>query len=156
MRVALLVSQFNPTITERLTAGAREALLEAGVEEADILEYSVAGAFELAPACRQLLDSGLKVDAVVALGAVVRGETPHFTFVAEAAARGLQRLATEANVPVVFGVLTTDTRDQAEVRADPARGNKGGEAVRAALSQADLYRNLRDEGGASVTGFEPV
>lgn len=156
MRVVILVSRFNPAITDQLSEGARTALLEAGVDEEDILEYSVTGAFELAPACRQLLDSELEVDAIVALGAIVQGETPHFTFIAEAAAQGLQRLATEANVPVAFGVLTTDTHEQAEARSDPARGDKGGEAARTALSQAALYRTLRDERGASVTGFEPT
>jgi 6,7-dimethyl-8-ribityllumazine synthase len=114
--VALVVAQFNESITSELAAGAREALLAAGVVESDIEEHQVAGAFELAPACRQVVGLRPDIDAIVALGAVVRGETPHFDIIAEAAAQGLQRLAVELNIPLGFGVLTTDTREQAERR----------------------------------------
>lgn len=152
-RVALVVARYNEDITRELAAGARAALLAAGVAEADIYEYQVAGAFELAPACRQLVAVGPEVDAVVALGAIVRGETPHFDFVAEAAARGLQQLAGEINVALAFGVLTTDTLEQAKARAERARGDKGGEAARAALEQADLYDRLREGRKSTVRGF---
>jgi 6,7-dimethyl-8-ribityllumazine synthase len=152
-RVALVVARYNEEITRELAAGARAALLSAGVAEQDIYEYQVAGAFELAPACRQLIAVGPEVDAVVALGAIVRGETPHFDFVAEAAARGLQQLAGEINVALAFGVLTTDTLEQAEARADRARGDKGGEAARAALEQAELYDRLREGRKSTVRGF---
>lgn len=152
-RVALVVARFNEEITSELTAGARTALLEAGVAEEDVYEYLVAGAFELAPACRQVVAVGPEVDALVALGAVIRGETPHFDFVAEAAARGLQQLAGEINVALTFGVLTTDTLEQARERADRARGDKGGEAARAALEQADLYDRLREGRKSTVRGF---
>jgi 6,7-dimethyl-8-ribityllumazine synthase len=152
-RVALVVARYNEEITRELAAGARAALLSAGVAEQDIYEYQVAGAFELAPACRQLIAVGPEVDAVVALGAIVRGETPHFDFVAEAAARGLQQLAGEINVALAFGVLTTDTLEQAEARAARARGDKGGEAARAALAQAELYDRLREGRKSTVRGF---
>lgn len=152
-RVALVVSRFNEEIGRELAAGARAALLRADVAGTDIHEYEVAGAFELAPACRQVIAVGPEIDAVIALGAVIRGETPHFDFVAGAAARGLQRLALEVNVALSFGVLTTDTLDQARERADPARGDKGGEAARAALLQAALYERLREGAKPTVRGF---
>jgi 6,7-dimethyl-8-ribityllumazine synthase len=152
-RVALVIARYNEEVTRELAAGARAALLDAGVAEADIYEYQVAGAFELAPACRQLVAVGPEVDAVVALGAVVRGETPHFEFVAQAAARGLQQLAGEINVALTFGVLTTDTVAQAQARADRARGDKGGEAARAALEQAELFDRLREGRKSTVRGF---
>lgn len=152
-RVALVIARYNVEITQELAAGARAALLAAGVAEDDIYEYQVAGAFELAPACRQLVAVGPEVDAVVALGAVVRGETPHFDFVAGAAARGLQELAAEINVALAFGVLTTDTLAQAKARADRTRGDKGGEAARTALEQAELYDRLREGRKSTVRGF---
>lgn len=152
-RVALVVARFNEEITRELAAGARAALLEAGVPEEDVYEYLVTGAFELAPACRQVVAVGPEVDAIIALGAVIRGATPHFDFVAEAAARGLQQLAGEINVALTFGVLTTDTLEQARERADRARGDKGGEAARAALEQADLYARLREGRKSTVRGF---
>ena len=152
-RVALVVARFNEEIGRELAAGARAALIAAGVGEKEIHEYEVAGAFELAPACRQVIAVGPEIDAVIALGAVIRGETPHFDFVAGAAARGLQRLAIEGNVALSFGVLTTDTLDQARERADRSRGDKGGEAARAALLQAALYERLREGAKPTVRGF---
>lgn len=152
-RVALVVARFNEDVTAELAAGARRALLVAGVAEDDVLEYAVAGAFELAPACRQVLSFGPEVDALVALGAIVRGETPHFDVLASAVGDALQRLANEILVPLSFGVLTTDTREQALARADRSRGDKGGEAARAALAQAGLYDRLRESRRDTVRGF---
>lgn len=152
-RVALVVARFNPEITDELAAGARAALVESEVAPDDILEYRVAGAFELAPACRQLVAVGPEVDAIVALGAVIRGETPHFDFVAQAATQGLQRLAGEVNVALAFGVLTTDTVEQARERADRAGGDKGGEAARAALEQVALFDTLREGRKSMIRGF---
>ncbi|HUP01620.1 MAG TPA: 6,7-dimethyl-8-ribityllumazine synthase [Gemmatimonadota bacterium] len=151
-RVALIVSRFNEDITRELAAGAREALLQSGVADDDIDEYSVAGAFELAPGCRQVLTRGPEVDAIVALGAVIRGETPHFEFISRAAVESLQRLAIEIDIPLGCGVLTTDSREQAIQRASRRRGNKGGDAARAALAQATLYERLQ-AGAPSVRGF---
>jgi 6,7-dimethyl-8-ribityllumazine synthase len=152
-RVALVVARFNEEITLELVAGARAALLAAGTREEDVYVYYVAGAFELAPACRQLVAVGPEVDAIVALGAVIRGDTPHFDFVAGAAAHGLQELATEVHVALSFGVLTTDTLELARERADSGRGDKGGEAARAALEQAELYDRLREGRKPTVRGF---
>jgi 6,7-dimethyl-8-ribityllumazine synthase len=152
-RVAIVVSRFNEEVSRELAAGARAALLEAKVADDDIYEYWVAGAFEIAPACRQLVAVGPEVDAIVALGAVIRGETPHFDFVAGATTRALQDLAGEINVALSFGVLTTDTLEQAKERADRVRGDKGGEAAHAALEQAELYDRIREARNSTVRGF---
>ncbi len=150
--MALVISRFNEDVTAELAAGGRGALLAAGVVAEDIDEYWVPGAFELAPACRQVLTRGPDVDAVVALGAVIRGETPHFAFISQAAAQALQTLATEIDIPLIFGLLTTETREQAVERAGRDRGDRGGEAARAALAQAALYDELRGRQPA-VRGF---
>lgn len=141
-RVALVISRFNPEVTDLLKRGARAALEAAGVDDDDVIEVSVAGAFELAPACAQVLRRRPPVDAIVALGAVVRGETSHFDAIVQAASLGLQQLAVGIDIPLTFGVLTTETREQAIERADPERGDKGGDAVRAALEQRSVYDEL--------------
>jgi 6,7-dimethyl-8-ribityllumazine synthase len=151
-RVALVVSRYNESITAELAAGAREALSNAGVAAEDIEEYQVAGVFELAPACRQVLTGDRDVDAIVALGALVRGETPHFDVLAQTVAQALQQLANEITIPLAFGVLTCETPEQAEARADRKRLDRGGEAARAALAQAALYDRLRGRRPA-VRGF---
>ncbi|MGH7571122.1 MAG: 6,7-dimethyl-8-ribityllumazine synthase [Gemmatimonadota bacterium] len=152
-RVALVVARFHGEIADRLVAGARAALQAAGVEASDIDELSVAGAFELAPAIRQALSQEPEPDVIVALGAVIRGETPHFDFVARAAVDAVQRLAVEVNVPIALGLLTTDNLEQATRRADPDGLDKGGVAARAALAQAALYDRLRAT-RSSVRGFQ--
>ncbi|HWC06615.1 MAG TPA: 6,7-dimethyl-8-ribityllumazine synthase [Gemmatimonadota bacterium] len=151
-RAALVVARFHDEIADRLVEGARAALIAAGVKDSDIDEYGVAGAFEVAPAIRQLLGQDPVPDLVIALGAVIRGETPHFDFVAGAAAEALQSLAVDANVAIGFGVLTTETAEQALARSDPAGLDKGGETARAALAQAGLYERLR-ESRSPVRGF---
>lgn len=151
-RVALVVARFHGGIADRLVTGARKALLAAGVEDEQIDEHSVAGAFELAPAIRQVLSQEPEPDVIVALGAVIRGETPHFQFVAGAAVDAVQRLAVEVNIPIGLGLLTTETLEQAVRRADPDGMDKGGEAARAALAQAMLYDRLRAM-RAAVRGF---
>lgn len=152
-RVAIVASRFNPEITELLARGARKALQEAGVASDDIVEVSVSGAFEIAPACAQMLRRRPPVDAIVALGAVVRGETPHFDAIVNAASSGLQQLAVGIDVPLTFGVLTTETHEQAVERADPERGDKGGEAARAALEQRRVYDELAGD-RRTVRGFQ--
>lgn len=142
-RVALVVSRFNERVTTELAAGARAALLAAGVAEDDIDEYHVVGAFELAPACRQILSSDRDYDMLIALGAIVRGETPHFDVLAQTVTQALQDLANEMTIPLAMGVLTCDTAEQAEARADRRRLDRGGEAARAALAQAALYDQLQ-------------
>jgi len=131
-RIAIVVSRFNEVATARLAAGARACLLERGVDAAAIDEFWVPGAFELPLAADRLAARGV-YDAVVALGCVIRGETPHFEFVSAEAARGLGEVALRRGLPVAFGVLTTDDAEQAMARAGGRHGNKGWEAADAAL-----------------------
>lgn len=140
-RFALLVARFNGTITEQLLQGARDCLLRHGVAEGDIDVYRVPGAWELPGLAARLAARG-KHDALVALGCVIRGATPHFDHVAGEASRGLGAVAREHAVPVIFGVLTTDTIEQAVERSGTKSGNKGWDAALSALEMADLYRSL--------------
>ncbi len=140
-RIAVLVSRFNEAITERLERGATDALLRAGVAEGDLDIIRVPGAWELPTAARAALATE-RYDALVALGAVIRGETPHFDYVASAAADGLAAAAADYEVPIGFGVLTCDTVAQAEARAGGTHGNKGVDAVLAALEMVDLIARL--------------
>ena len=130
LKFAILVARFNPAITEKLLEGARQAMTETEAELMDI--FDVPGSFELPLAAKQLALTG-RYDGIVALGAVIRGETAHFEYVAGEAARGLQQVALETTVPVAFGVLTTDTLAQAQARAGGAAGNKGYDAAMTAI-----------------------
>jgi 6,7-dimethyl-8-ribityllumazine synthase len=141
-RFAIVVSRFNELVTERLLEGALGCLLEHGVLAGDVEVVRVPGAFELPAAAAAVIRRG-GYHGVVALGCVVRGETPHFDFVAGEAARGLQDLAMAHDVAMGFGLLTTDTSDQAVARAGGDRGNKGWEAALTALEMADLIQRLR-------------
>jgi 6,7-dimethyl-8-ribityllumazine synthase len=143
-RFALIVSRFNDVITTRLGDGARRALAEAGASESQIETFGVPGAFELPQAARAVAETG-RFDAVICLGCVIRGETPHFEYICAAAAHGLMAAAGETGVPMSFGVLTTDTWEQAEARAGDGRDNKGFEATAAALEMAALFRTLRPD-----------
>jgi 6,7-dimethyl-8-ribityllumazine synthase len=131
-----VVSRYNGTVTQRLLAGAQACLTERGIAPERVDVVWVPGAWELPVAARGLLERG-GYAAVVALGAVIRGETPHFEYVAGESARGLGRLAVDYGVPVAFGVLTTDTLEQALERSGGAAGNKGFEAAASALETAD-------------------
>lgn len=135
LKFAIVVARFNSGITEKLLEGAREALTKAGASEIDVM--NVPGAFELPLAAQKLAKS---YDAVIALGAVIRGDTPHFEYVAGAAANGLQQVALESGTPVSFGVLTTDTLAQAEARAGGRHGNKGYDAAMTAIEMAQFCR----------------
>jgi 6,7-dimethyl-8-ribityllumazine synthase len=141
-RIAIVAARFNGEVVERLVDGATEALAAAGVSDDDVEVVWVPGAFELPLAARAAASSG-RFDAVVALGAVIRGETAHFDFVAGEAARGLQDAALETGVPVSFGVLTTDTVEQAMDRAGGAFGNKGPDAAMAALEMIGIVEGFR-------------
>ena len=141
MRVAIVVSRFNEPITGALLEGARRALRAHGVADDAVTVAWVPGAFELPLVAKALGQSG-RCDAVVCLGAVIRGDTPHFDFVAGEASRGLQQAALETGVPVVFGVLTTDTLQQALDRVGGSEGHKGEEAARTALEMIALLRQL--------------
>lgn len=140
-RVLVVVSRFNREITDRLLQNAVRGLLDYGVGENDIVVVTVPGAWELAGAARFATAKG-EYDAVVALGCVIRGETPHFDYVAGEAARGLAMLDADLDIPVVFGVLTTDTAEQARARAGGGHGDKGREAAAAALEMAAVYRQI--------------
>jgi 6,7-dimethyl-8-ribityllumazine synthase len=133
LNFAILVARFNGAITEKLLDGAREAFTECGAKSQQV--FYVPGAFELPFAAKKLAGRG-GFDAIVALGAVIRGDTPHFDYVAGEAAHGLQQVGLETGVPVIFGVLTTDNWEQAEARAGGAAGNKGFDAAMTAIEMA--------------------
>ena len=140
--VGVVVARFNGEVTTRLLDGAIAALEEAGVERDRIDVVPVPGAFEL-PLGAMALARTRRYSCVIALGCVIRGETPHFDYVAAEAASGLQVAALETGIPVSFGVLTCDTREQADARAGGPHGNKGAEAARSALEMADVFGLLR-------------
>ena len=140
-RFAVIASRFNEEITRRLLDGALDALTQHGVSTEDIDVIWVPGAFELPAAARRLLAMD-RYDALVAVGAVIRGETAHFDYVAGEASRGLANASAEYERPIGFGVLTVDTDEQAEARAGGAHGNKGWDAAMAALEMADLFSKL--------------
>ena len=135
MRIAIVAGRFNDHITTPLLDGARATLSKAGLD--DVPVHWVPGAFEIPLVAQRLATTGA-CDAVICLGAVIRGDTPHFDYVSSEAASGLQLAAIETGVPVAFGLLTLDRADQAESRV-----NKGAEAVRTGLEMADLFANLR-------------
>jgi 6,7-dimethyl-8-ribityllumazine synthase len=141
MRIALVVSQYHAFITSRLEAGARAALSEAGVASGRVETFSVPGAFELPQAAERVAATG-EFDAVVCLGCLIRGETAHFEFIAAAAAHGISAAGQHTGVPVSFGVLTTNTADEALARAGEGAHNKGREAALAALDMARLFARL--------------
>ena len=141
LRIALVASRFNEAIVERLIDGAVQALADCGADVGAALLVRVPGAFDLPPVVRRLAESRA-YDAVVALGAVIRGDTAHFDYVAGECAAGLARVANDTGVPVAFGVLTTNTDEQAEERAGGRHGNKGADAARAAIELANLMRKL--------------
>lgn len=143
-RVAIVVSRYNELVTAKLLDGARACCTEAGLAEADVDVCWVPGAFELVGAADAAARSGRYV-CVVALGAVVRGETPHFDFVAGEATRGLGEIVLRRSVPVGFGLLTVDTMTQAQERAGGAFGNKGYEAAEAAIRSADLLAQMESD-----------
>lgn len=138
VRVGIVCARFYGELADWLEDGAKRALDACGVKEEHRRIVHVPGCFELPLACRKVLDSGVGVDALVALGVVIRGETPHFDFVAGECARAIMDLQLATRVPIGFGVLTTNTLEQAQERADPARGDKGYEATIAALTLLGL------------------
>lgn len=142
LKIGVVSSRFNEEVTKRLLEGALQALGEVKVATRGITVVSVPGAFELPWAARRLAESGA-VDAVVCLGAVIRGETEHFTYVASAAQEGILRVTLDTGVPVTFGVLTTATVEQALDRAGGEMGNKGYDAALDAVEMANLRRDLR-------------
>lgn len=140
-RHAVVAARWNDFITERLLAGALGAFGKLGVAEADVTVVHVPGAYEIAPVAKKLADSG-KYDAITCIGCVIRGATPHFDYVAGQSARLIAQAAYDSGRPVIFGVLTTDTLEQATDRAGAKAGNKGYDAAVAAVEMVSLYRKI--------------
>jgi len=136
-KFALVASRYNEIISSRLISGAMDCLLRHGAAEADIELFRVPGSFEAPLIARKAAASG-KYHAVICLGAIIRGETPHFDYVASEAARGIGRAAMETGVPVIFGIVTADTLEQAVDRAGGRTGNRGAEAAASAIEMANL------------------
>lgn len=149
LRIGIAAARFNGRVTQLLVEGAVARLESAGVAPDDVVLAWAPGAFELPLVAQAMADAG--VDAVVCLGAVIRGETSHFDFVAGECAAGIQRAALDADIPVIFGVVTTDNLDQALARAGGEHGNKGTEAAEAALEMVDVLRRLARGGGQAET-----
>lgn len=141
LRFAIVYARFNSSITEKLLKGATGALADAGAADVDVNIFEVPGCFEL-PIVAKKLAGSKRYDAVIALGAVIRGETPHFEYVAGEAASGIARAAYDMGVPIAFGVITTDTFEQAAERAGGRIGNKGAEAALTAVATANVLKAI--------------
>ena len=141
LKIGIVAGRFNEFITGRLVEGALDTLRRHGVNEEDIDVAKVPGAFEIPLAAQKLVESG-KYDAVITLGAVIRGATAHFDYVCNEAAKGVAKAAADTGIPVLFGVITTDTIEQAIERAGTKAGNKGAESATAAIEMANLLRQL--------------
>ncbi len=140
-RFGLIVSRFNDFISERLLGGAVDALLRKGAREEDLTIYRVPGAYEI-PLVAKTLARSKKFDALICLGAVIRGATPHFDYVAAEASKGIAAASLDTGVPIIFGILTTDTLEQAIERAGSKAGNKGFAAAEAAIEMVNLMRQI--------------
>lgn len=143
MRIAIVASRFNDFVTDRLLEGAQAALRDAGIADNNVDVYRVPGAFEIPMAAQRIAESG-KVAAVVCLGCLIRGATPHFEYIASACAHGITAAAASTGVPMAFGVLTTNSVEEALERAAPGASNKGKEAADAALEMARLFAEIGD------------
>jgi 6,7-dimethyl-8-ribityllumazine synthase len=141
LRFGVVVSRFNDFITGNLLTGALDVFSQYGVDEDDLKVLKVPGAFELPQAAKKLCSTG-NFDAIVCLGAVIRGETSHFDYICAEASRGVGQVGLEFNVPVLFGVLTTENLEQAVARSGPGSSNKGRETALAAIEMATLYKKL--------------
>jgi len=141
-KVAIVAGRFNDFIVQSLIKGAVDCLVRHGVKDEAIAVVRVPGAFEIPPVAQMLAESKA-YDAIVCLGCVIRGDTPHFDYVAGEAAKGIARAAATAGVPVIFGILTADTIEQAVERAGTKAGNRGADAALSALEMTDLYAQIR-------------
>ncbi|KHE67357.1 6,7-dimethyl-8-ribityllumazine synthase [Halobacillus sp. BBL2006] len=141
LKVGIVVGRFNDFITSKLHGGALDALKRHGVDQKDIEVAYVPGAFEIPLVASKMANSG-KYDAVITLGAVIRGSTPHFDYVCNEAAKGVSQASMQSGIPVIFGVITTDTIEQAIERAGTKAGNKGWEAATGAIEMASLMKNF--------------
>jgi 6,7-dimethyl-8-ribityllumazine synthase len=143
MRIAIVVSRFNDFVTERLLDGAQQYLNEQGLAAADIDVLRVPGAFEIPIAAQRIAETG-RVAAVVCLGCLIKGATPHFDYISSACAHGITTAAAATGVPMTFGVLTTNSVEEAVERAGPGDANKGREAAHAAMQMVRLFETLHD------------
>jgi 6,7-dimethyl-8-ribityllumazine synthase len=141
MKFGIVASRFNDFICGRLIEGAVDALIRAGADDKDIVVYKVPGAFELPLVAKKLAKSA-RFDAVICLGAVIRGATPHFEYISAEVSKGIANVGLETEVPVAFGVLTTDTIEQAIERAGTKSGNKGADAAMSAIEMVDLFKKI--------------
>ncbi len=139
LKVAIVVSRFNGFITERLLSGAMDGLSRHGISDTNIDVYRCPGAFEIPSVAKKIIE-GKKHDAIICLGAVIRGETPHFDYVAGESAKGISELALGSGIPVIYGILTTDTVEQAVDRAGGKSGNKGYDAAVSAIEMVNLFK----------------
>ncbi len=144
LRIAVVVSRYNEFVTDRLKAGAIESLSALGVSDEDVVVVDVPGSFEIPMAARRAAETG-RFDAIVCLGCLIRGETAHFEYIAAAASHGLMAASADTGVPMTFGILTTESAEQALARAGSGSTNKGWEAAAAAVEMAMVFRRL---GGA--------
>jgi len=144
LKVVIIISEFNPVITESLLNGAMDAYLTSGGKETDISIYRVPGAFEIPGTVKQVL-ANQSPDAVVTLGAVIRGDTPHFDYVAGECARGVSDLSMQYDIPIIFGILTTDNLQQALERSGIKAGNKGWDVMEAAIQTVAVYKDIQSQ-----------
>ena len=142
MNFGIVVSRFNDLITSNLLVGALEGFKESRVNEENLKILKVPGAFEIPQAAKKLCSTGISIDAVVCLGAVIRGETSHFDYICAEASRGIGQVGLEFNIPVLFGVLTTENLEQAIARSGSGSSNKGRETALAAVEMAKLYKEM--------------
>ena len=145
LRCGVVAAKFNQSVTGRLLSSCLAGLAKHGIKEGRVQVVRVPGAFEIPLVAKTLAQSG-RFDAVICLGAVIRGDTPHFDYICAEVSRGIGQAALETGVPIVFGVLTTETVAQAIERADPAKFNRGGEAAKVAIEMATVLRRIRMEG----------
>jgi 6,7-dimethyl-8-ribityllumazine synthase len=141
MKFGIVASRFNDFICGRLIEGTIDALMRAGAEEKDIAIYKVPGSFEL-PLTAKKLAKSTRFDAIICLGAIIRGATPHFEYISAEVSKGIASVGLETGVPVIFGVLTTDTIEQAIERAGTKSGNKGADAAMTAIEIVDLFKKI--------------
>lgn len=151
LNIAIVASRFNELVTSRLIEGAKDTLMRHDVSGSSIDIYWVPGAWELPLIAKEIALTG-KYDAIIALGAVIRGDTPHFDYVAAESSKGLASVGLEHRVPVLFGVLTCDTLEQALIRSGSKAGNKGSDCALGAIEMANLLKNIRRQNNSQETG----
>ncbi|MEA1913125.1 MAG: 6,7-dimethyl-8-ribityllumazine synthase [candidate division WOR-3 bacterium] len=144
LRIAIVISRFNGRITDKLKEGALDCLLRHEVEKEDIDIYWTPGAFELPMLLKKIIDRK-NYNGFIVLGALIRGDTPHFDFLASETTKGIAKISIESNKPIAFGVITSDTEEQALSRSGMKIGNKGWDAAMSILEMVDLYKNLKSE-----------